>query len=150
VGLNRSRITVDPFLSDLRPALERLGYVVVPHGDHLCVRLPLAASVRIYSSVGQVRLVPQFGPFRRTTGLLATTTGASAVVGAAVFTLGVTPLAFFAGFLGMVALAHDACRFVLTEACITRLQQLITESDRVRASLALPPASALRIPATRE
>lgn len=133
---------MDPLLIELRPALQRLGYLVVPHGDHLCVRLALAASVRIYSSDGQVRLVPQFGPFSRSRGLIATSTATSTVVGVTVFALGVTPVAFLAGFVGMVALAHDACRFVVTEACITRLQQVITEIDRARASLALP-----RVPA---
>ena len=64
---------------------------------------------------------------------------------ATVFMLGVTPIAFFTGFLGIVALAHDACRFVLTEPCITRLQQLILETGRVRASLALPAGSPMGI-----
>jgi hypothetical protein len=132
---------VDSFLRELRPTLERLGYVVVPHGDHLCVRLPLAASIRIYSSEAGIRLVPQFGPFTRTRGLLATSAVASAAVGATVFTLGITPVAFFAGFLGMIALAHDACRFVVTEACLTRLQQVITDIDRGNALRVLPPPS---------
>lgn len=132
---------MDPFLTELRPILDRLGYTVVPHGDHLCVRLPLAASVRIYAADGRVRLVPQFGPFSRTGGLLATSTGASAVVGATLFTVGVTPVALFAGFVGVVALAHDACRFVLTESCVTRLQQLIVDLERVQQSHELSAGS---------
>jgi hypothetical protein len=74
--------------------------------------------------------------------LLATSAGASVAVGATVFTLGVTPIAFFAGFLGMLALAHDACRFVLTEGCVSRLQQLVMEIDRANHAPALPGVSA--------
>jgi hypothetical protein len=137
---------VDTLLLELRQTLDRLGYVVVSHGDHLCIRLPLAASVRVYSSQGQVRLVPQFGPFSRTGGLLTTSAGASAVVGATVFTLGVTPLAFLAGFLGVVAVAHDACRFVLTESCVTRLQQLIVDLERAQPRPVLVDPGAARLP----
>jgi len=36
------------------------------------------------------------------------------------------------GFLGVIALAHDACRFVITEGCLTRLQNIIAASDSVR------------------
>ena len=36
-----------PELAAFRADLEELGYVVVPHGDHLCVRLPQFASVAI-------------------------------------------------------------------------------------------------------
>ena len=133
---------MDPFLTELRTSLDRLGYVTVPHGDHLCVRLPLFASVRIYSSDDGIRFVPQFGPFSRTTGLAVTSTASAGVVGVTVFTLGVTPLAFFAGFLGLMTLAHDACRFVLTESCISRLQQLI--GDLQREGPARLPASPLR------
>ena len=133
---------MDPLLSELRASLERLGYVVVPHGDHLCVRLAMAASVRIYSSGGQVRFAPRFGPFSRMGGFLATSAGASVTVGAVVFTLGVTPLAFFAGFVGVLALAHDACRFVVTEGCLSRLQQLVIEIARGDRRLALAAAPA--------
>ena len=130
---------MDPFLTELRASLDRLGYVTVPHGDHLCVRLPLFASVRIYSTDAGIRMAPQFGPFGRTSGLAVTSTASAGVVGATVFTLGVTPLAFFAGFLGVIALAHDACRFVLTESCISRLQQVIGDLQRGGGRLTAPP-----------
>jgi len=121
---------MDPLLTELRQRLDRLGYVVVPHGDYLCVRLPLVCSVRIYSSDAGVRFAPQFGPFSRTRGLPLTSAAASTIVGALLFTVGVSPVALFAAFLGITALAQDACRFVLTEACITRLQQVILELGR--------------------
>ena len=57
------------------------------------------------------------------------TSGVSATaVGAAALAFGAAPLTLIVGFLGMIALAHDACRFVLTEGCLTRLQQLIASS----------------------
>jgi len=121
---------VDNSLTELRQTLDRLGYVVVPHGDHLCVRLPLAASVRIYSSSGRLRLVSRFGPFGRTTGVLATGVGSVAAVVAVLATLGLGPVALVAGFLGVIGLAHDGYRFVLTESCATRLQQLLIDSGR--------------------
>ena len=121
---------MDHALTELRQTLDRLGYVVVPHGDHLCVRLPLGASVRIYSSTGRVRLVSRFGPFGRTTGVLATAAAGVGVLAAALATFGLGPGALIAGFLGMVGLAHDGYRFVLTESCASRLQQLLIDGDR--------------------
>ena len=126
--------TLDPNLVTLRAELEQLDYVVVQHGDHICVRLPLISSVRIRHTDGRFRFVPQFGPFRRSGGLLLTSGVSAAVVGASAFVLGAAPLTLLVGFLGVVALAHDACRFVLTEGCLTRLQQLIASSGALRSS----------------
>ena len=120
--------SLDPDLELLRAELEQLDYVVVQHGDHICVRLPLVSSVRIRHADGRFRFVPQFGPFRRSGGLLFTSGVSAAAVGAAALVLGAAPLTLMVGFLGMVALAHDACRFILTEGCLTRLQQLIASS----------------------
>lgn len=120
--------SLDADLNLLRDELERLDYVVVQHGDHICVRLPLVSSVRIRHADGRFRFVPQFGPFRRSGGLLFTSGVSATAVGAAALTFGAAPLTLMVGFLGMVALAHDACRFVLTEGCLTRLQQLIASS----------------------
>lgn len=131
--------SLDTDLELLRAELERLDYVVVPHGDHICVRLPLISSVRIRHSEGRFRFVPQFGPFRRSGGLLVTSVISVAAVGAAALAFGAAPLTIVIGFLGVVALAHDACRFVLTEGCLTRLQQLIASSGAL-SSRSKPPA----------
>jgi len=48
---------------------------------------------------------------------------------------GATPVTLCVGFLGIVALIHDACRFVLTEGCLTRLQQLIASRTTGRSRL---------------
>ncbi|MFL5503894.1 MAG: hypothetical protein ACJ799_07795 [Gemmatimonadaceae bacterium] len=138
--------TRDRELDQLSAELKRLDYVVVEHGEWICVRLPLLASVVIRHSDGRFRFVPQFCPFRRSGGLLFTSGVSAAAVGGTVFALGAAPLTFLVGFLGIVALAHDACRFVLTEGCLTRLQQLIT-SRRVFATTT--EASALTMPLTQ-
>ena len=116
---------LDPALLTLRSELEHLDYVVVPHGDHICVRLPLISSVRIRHDGDRFRFTPQFGPFRRSGGLLLTSAVSVAAVAGAAFTVGLAPLTLVVGFLGVIALAHDACRFVITEGCLTRLQQII-------------------------
>lgn len=116
---------LDPALLTLRSELEHLDYVVVPHGDHICVRLPLISSVRIRHDGDRFRFTPQFGPFRRTGGLMFTSGVSIAAVAGAAFTVGLAPLTLVVGFLGVIGLAHDACRFVLTEGCLTRLQQII-------------------------
>lgn len=133
---------VDPNLTALRSDLERLGYVVVPHGDHLCVRLSLFASVRVHRHEGRFDLRPQFGPFSRTGGLLATTGVATAALSASALTVGLAPLTAIVAFLGVVGLAHDACRYVITEGALTRLQLL--------AAGALPAREPLRSTTPRD
>jgi hypothetical protein len=144
----------DAVLVELRGRLERLGYVVAPHGDHLCVRLPLLTSVRVRrAATGAFTFVPQFGPFGRSAGLMVTTGAATAAVAAAAVA-GFAPVIAVAGFAGLVALAHDACRFVLTEGALTRLQLLATEAGGLApghaagapADAALAPPPAARLP----
>ena len=119
---------LDNELVELRSHLEHLDYVVVPHGDHICVRLPLISSVRIRHDGDRFRFTPQFGPFRRSGGLLVTSGVSAAAVAGTAFAVGLAPLTLVVGFLGVIALAHDACRFVITEGCLTRLQNIIASS----------------------
>lgn len=130
--------SLDPDLELLRTELERLDYVVVQHGDHICVRLPLVSSVRIRHTDDRFRFVPQFGPFRRSGGLLFTSGVSAAAVAGSALAFGAAPLTLLVAFLGMVALAHDACRFILTEGCLTRLQQLIASSGALSSSSKAP------------
>jgi hypothetical protein len=99
--------------------------------------------VRIRHSEGRFRFVPQFGPFPRSGGLLLTSGTSAAAVGVAALALGAAPLTLFIGFLGVVALAHDACRFVITEGCLTRLQQLIASSGALSSRSRLPGSGVL-------
>lgn len=134
---------LDPDLELLCDDLEQLDYVVVKHGDFVCVRLPLISSVRIHHKEGRFRFVPQVGPFRRSAGLLISSSVAIAAVAGAALAFGLAPVTFIVGFLGVVVLAHDACRFVLTEGCLTRLQQLITSRGMTRSQPAATPIPVL-------
>src|SRR5688500_14357604 len=88
----RTTTTLTPELATLGAELERLGHVVVPHGDHICVRLPLLASVRIRLEGGRLRFVPQFGFIGRTAALWGSLGGTSLLAGGMLLTLGVTPV----------------------------------------------------------
>lgn len=122
-----------PTLIELSAELDRLGYKVVSHGDHICVRLPLFSSVRVRMAEDRFRFSAQFGPFGRSGGLLATSAMSAAAVGGVALAFGAAPVTLLVGFIGVVALAHDACRFVITEGALTRLQQLISTSSRALA-----------------
>lgn len=126
-----------PELAAFRAELEELGYVVVPHGDHLCVRLPQFASVRVRLRPDGLQFVPQFGPLRRDHSSALTLGGASAAVAAALALTGVGAVALGAAFIGAMLAARDVGRYIVTEGCVTRLQLLWT----ARASAgARPPA----------
>ncbi len=136
--------SLDNELEALSDELERLDYVVVRQGAWVCVRLPLISSVRIHHTAdGRFRLVPQIGPFRRSVGLFFTSGVSAAAVIASAIAYSTAPLTLILAFLGAMALAHDACRFVLTEGCITRLQQLIASRTGARPSLMTGQRAAL-------
>lgn len=113
-----------PELAAFRDELEALGYVVVPHGDHLCVRLPQFASVRVVLREGALQVLPQFGPFRRQHSTALTLGGASAAVIGALALTGVGAIALGVAFVGVMLAARDVGRYVTTEGCVTRLQLL--------------------------
>jgi hypothetical protein len=119
-----------PTLVELSSDLDRLGYKVVSHGDHICVRLPLFSSVRVRLANDRFRFSAQFGPFGRSGGLLVTSAVTATAVGGVALAFGAAPFTLIAGFLGIVALAHDACRFVITEGALTRLQQIVSSSSK--------------------
>ena len=131
----------DPEVAVLRAELEQLGVVVAPHRDHLCVRLPLFASVRVrVDEQGHLDCEPMFGPLNRTHALLASMTLMTAVTGGLLYVTGISPLAFGAAFLTIMSGIGSACRFILTESCITRIQLLW--SGRVRRDSASQPPTA--------
>jgi hypothetical protein len=134
--------TLVPELAAFRADLEDLGYTVVPHGDHICVRLPQFASVRVRLRDGRLQFVPQFGPLRRQHSSALTLGGASAVVAGVLALTGVGPLALGAAFVGVMLAARDIGRYVVTEGCMTRLQLLWTSraatASRTQATLGTP------------
>ena len=128
--------SLDGDMEVLSSDLERLDYVLAKHGDYFCVRLPLLASVEVHHAPERgFRFIPKFGPFRRSAGLFFTSGVTAVAVSGSALEFGVTPATFIVGFLGIVAMAHDACRFVLTEGCLTRLQQLIASRVSGRSAL---------------
>src|SRR5919108_973781 len=144
--------TLLPELAAFRADLEALGYVVVPHGDHLCVRLPQFASVRVRLRDGRLQFVAQFGPLRRQYSSALTLGGTSALVVGLLVLTGVGPLAFGAAFVGVMLAARDIARYVATEGCLTRLQLLwTTRSPTPSRASAIPLGTPSRMPsAARE
>jgi hypothetical protein len=113
----------DPEIAALRDDLERLGIVVAPHRDHLCVRLPLFASVRVrVDEQGRLDCEPMFGPLSRTRAVLFSTTLLTATALGLFYFTGVSPLSVGAAFLSIMSGLGSVWRFVLTESCITRVQ----------------------------
>lgn len=149
---NARTSTLTPELLTLGAELERLGHVVVPHGDHICVRLPLLASVRIRLEEGRLRCAPQFGFVGRTAALWGSLGGTSLLAGGMLLTLGVTPVSIAVAVLGVLSAIHDACRVVLTEQCMTRVQMaaaplpLGARATTIPAAIppGTPPASPVR------
>jgi hypothetical protein len=145
----------DPRIAALRTALEELGAVVAPHRDHLCVRLPLFASVRVrVDEEGRLDCEPMFGPLNRTHAVLASSTSLSALTAGLLIFTGVTPLAVGVAFATIVSGLGSTWRFILTESCITRIQMLWTarlqeqEDERATAfpSAAIAALRALEVP----
>jgi len=121
----------DPEIAALRTELERLGVVVAPHRDHLCVRLPLFASVRVrVDEQGRLDCEPMFGPLRRMHAFLVGTIALTVLAGAALYTH--APVAPLLAFVAIMSGLGSICRFVLTENCITRVQMLWAARERER------------------
>lgn len=114
----------DPALAALHDELDRLGFVVVPHGQHLCVRLPLLASVVVKSAGDRLQLQPQFGPLKRSRALTLGAVGLPAGVAAAFAALGAEPASLAAAAGAVAYLFTDLYRLILTENCVARLQAL--------------------------
>ena len=115
----------DPEIAALRADLERLGNIVAPHRDHLCVRLPLFASVRVrVDDQGRLDCEPMFGPLNRTHAVQLSTTVLTATAGGLFYFTGVSPVALFVALLAIMSGLASVWRFVLTENCVTRVQML--------------------------
>jgi hypothetical protein len=113
-------IQFDPVLAALRVDLERRGMVVVPHGNHLCVRLPFLASVRVWRDGDALRCVPQLGPMARGRGVL-TALAPLGAAGAGLLLLGPTaPLLAAACGAAIVALG-GAFAGIIADGCMTRV-----------------------------
>jgi hypothetical protein len=112
---------VDDALSQFKADLERVGMRVVPHRNHLCVRLPLFASVRVHVRDGELDLVLQAGPTRPGRALAWTAAAGTAIVGALGAIVGVGPVMVTAAFGGLALLGVELGQLIIAEGCATRL-----------------------------
>jgi hypothetical protein len=104
--------------------LEAVGMVATVHADHLCVRLPLLASVRVRYDGARLTLEPRFGAASRTMATLSTFGSVSAlIVGMTAAGIAV-PALVAVGSLGALAGIYDVIRFVVTDGAITRVTTL--------------------------
>ena len=131
-----------PALAEFRTELERLGFVVVCHGDYICIRLPLVASVRVRLDGAQLHFEPRFGMFSRGTSLVITPTVALLAV-AGVASVASVPAAIVAATAGTFTVLYDLARLVMTEGAMTRLQLLWTTKPPPRVGLAAGAPAAL-------
>lgn len=147
--------TIDSPLRELEQRLRSAGVVVAPFRDHLEIRLPLFASVRVSIADGQLVCEPRFGFVARDRATWVTLIGLSMVTALFLLTQGVTPVSVTLGFLGVSSTASTAIRYQLTESAITRVQTAwmmmtgglpahqvpLTSLDRSRANPELGPAT---------
>jgi hypothetical protein len=114
-------VDMDPALATFQAELERVGLRVVPHRNHLCVRLPLFTSVLVRVEDGELRLQTLAGP-TRSGRVMAWTAGAgTGIVGGLAFGVGLGALTLTAA-VGVVALlAMELGQIVLGEGAATRL-----------------------------
>lgn len=150
-------MALSPELTRFASRLEAAGIVTAAHADHLCVRLPLLASVRVRYDGARLSLEPRFGAVSRTVATMSTLGSVSALlVGMTLSGIAVPALVAIGG-LGALAGAYDVMRFVVTENAITRVTMLWAgtgerPSAQLGAGPATPPAVAVerdRVQATR-
>ena len=112
---------MDPALAAFQAELERVGLRVVPHRNHLCVRLPLFASVLVRVEQGELRLEPLAGPARAGRAMAWTSIAGTGVVGGLAFGLGLGALTLTAAVGVIALLAVELGQLVLADGSATRL-----------------------------
>lgn len=112
---------MDQALAQFQGQLERVGVRVVPHKNHLCVRLPLFASVRVHVEDGDLKLHLQTGPTGPGRVLAWTAIVTTVLVGVLAYTVGAGPLTLTVMFGGVALLLLEIGQLVLADGCATRL-----------------------------
>jgi hypothetical protein len=113
-----------PELLAFHARLDAAGIVAARHADHLCVRLALLCSVRIRYDGQRLSYEPRFGAVSRTLATHATFVAAAAAVGGLALTGAAVPIVVMGGTLGVLAVAYDAMRYLVTESAISRVTLL--------------------------
>lgn len=138
-------------LRELERRLRATGTVAVPFRDHLEIRLPLFASVRVSIVDGQLVCDPRFGFVPRDRATWVTLIGIGVLTSVLLLTQGVTPISVMFGFLGVSSTGSTAIRYQLTESAITRIQmqwmamtagQAATRLESAPPALELGPTTA--------
>lgn len=135
---------MDDTLSKFQDELERVGLRVVPHRNHLCVRLPLFASVRVHVQDGELKLHMQTGPTGPGRMLGWTAVCSTVLVGVLAATVGMGPLTFTAAFAAVALLVLELGQLVLADGCATRL--MLQWGERSLPPRPVRPALASPIP----
>ena len=104
--------------------LEAVGVVAAVHADHLCVRLPLLASVRVRYDGERLSLEPRFGAVSRGVAVFGSFGTVTALIVGLTATGTALPALVAVGAVGTLAAAYDVMRFVVTEGAITRVTTL--------------------------
>jgi hypothetical protein len=116
--------TLHPELLSFGRRLEAVGIVAAVHADHLCVRLPLLASVRVRYDGQRLTLEPRFGVLSRTVSVLSTFGSLIALLAGMVAVEIAVPVLVMVGSLGACAVVYDGMRFIVTEGAVTRVTTL--------------------------
>ena len=132
---------MDPELDRLGEDLTQLGTTVVPHGDHLCVRLPFFTSIRVRSRAGRLRFDYRFGAVSRELSVAATTGTLSGITLASVMVNGPESVIAGLAFVSVLSAAVDVMRLVVSEAAVTRVQLLWATRQGGRGVEALAPVA---------
>jgi hypothetical protein len=139
-----------PELLAFHARLDAAGIVAARHADHLCVRLALLCSVRIRYDGQRLSYEPRFGAASRTLATHTAVGVAAAAVGGLALTGAAVPIVVTAGTLGVLAVAYDAMRYLVTESAITRATLLWGLEHPVDRSVAPPPMVEVLSPAGPE
>ena len=145
-------MSLHPELVTFQRRLETTGVVVAVHADHLCVRLPLLASVRVRYDGARLAFDPRFGTSSRTMATASALLGSTAAVAVLVFSGVGLPIVVGVGVLAVLGSAYDTMRYVVTESAITRVALLWAGRPSIDsvAALGTGPARPLHADASLE
>jgi hypothetical protein len=145
-------MSLHPDLVRFARRLDTAGVITAEHSDHLCVRLPLLASVRVRYDGVRLALEPRFGVASRNQATISTFASVIAAILGMAFSGVSVPALVTAGTLGVLASAYDLMRYVITEGAITRVTALWTapESREIAPALGEGPAMPLHAAPAQE
>src|SRR5882672_9472687 len=107
----------------LAERLAMMGFVIAPHGDHICLRLSLWTSVRVHVVDGRLTVNPFFGMLPRARVTVFKTVGITALAFALLIPDSPAKAAAAVGFLALSLWGYDAVRYTLTVSCSAQVRQ---------------------------